>query len=207
MAKAETKETTVAKEEEVTIETVPEVAVAATTEKKKYVEVSFTKATAAELTPEEIFETMKDRISQERAREVIPSMVASGRIKFTGVPGAQTCMNWSYKRIFVDGVTYDGLGKKIPEVSLTLKEFEALTPEQLGQHFVERISVEKAKQVMQALLEPSENGKAIVKLSPEEMVRLSYNRVEVEGIAPEWNHGAGGSGAQRQPVSIAGVSA
>jgi len=178
-----------------------------TTTKKtsKYTEVTFTKAAAAKLTAAEKFDAIKGRISQERALLVLITLVDAGRVKLSKAPGV--VMAWTYKRVVVEGIAYEGLGKKVPEVSFTQDAFAKLTFKEMAEAITGRISVEKAKDIMIALLEPAENGKAIVDLSPTELVRFSNNRIAVAGISPEWNHGVNGSGATKQPVSIAGVSA
>jgi len=179
----------------------------ATVEKKKGAEVELTVAEAKKLTAAEVYEIMSQRISQERARETIPTLIATGRIKFSrDATGATTVRTWTFSRVVVKDIPYDGLGKKNPEVAYTMEEFKNLTPEQLGEAFKERISPEKAKIVMEALLKPNDEGKAVLSLSPEEMVRYSYNRISVVGIDPIWSHGSG-SGASKQVVSIAGVTA
>jgi hypothetical protein len=173
---------------------------------KKHVEVYFTKAEVGKLTSTQVFDAMKERVSQERARAAIPGFIADGRIKISrDETGAKTAQIWSYHRISIAGVEYEGLGKKVPEVSYTMDEFQQVSAEDLGAAFVERISPEKAKTILGALLKPNAEGKAVLTLKPEEMVQLSYNRVGVEGIAETWNHG-GGSGNQKQEVTIDGVS-
>jgi len=162
-------------------------------------EVTLTQDQFAKLGVDDVYNHLSSRISQERAQSILLDLVGEGRIAITD---PTTLTNWTFKRVVVKGIAYDGPGYKTPKVELTKEKFGKLTAEEMAEILTGNISVERAKAIVLALLRDG-----VVKPTAEEIVHWSYNRIAIEGIEPKWSFGTGGIGAKRVEVSIAGVVA
>jgi len=169
------------------------------TTKKFTPEVTITQAEFGKLSTDDVYNYITGRISQERAQKVLLQIVADGRVAITD---PSTVMQWTYKRVVVKDVAYDGLGMKNPQVTLSEKEFEELDGKGMAELLTRRISVERSKDIILALLKAG-----IIKPTADEVGIWTYNRVMVEGCQPSWSYGTGANGMRRQEVSIAGVVA
>ena len=131
--------------------------------------------------PQELADLVSDRLSQERAKAELITRIREERIKINEPP---TLMDWTYRNVCVEGVKTKVRGVKNAKVTLTLDQFNALSPE------------EKAGYVNQYAHKRRVAGDIIPQLiikgmpiTPRDLVWLTNERVTIEGITIQNHYG------------------
>jgi len=151
--------------------------------------VKLTKKAFGELDGAGLVERMIDpaneainRISRERALELLTTRIKAGKIKITGA----ALMDLTFKRVVVEGVDPEalkdvrGVATENAKVTLTQDEFNALTPEQTAA-YVEQYTHKRSAANKYV---PAYIG-AGMPMTAEDVVWLTCGRVAIAGVTVE----------------------
>ena len=131
--------------------------------------------------PQELADLVSDRLSQERAKAELITRIREERIK---INEPSTLMDWTYRNVSVDGTKAKVRGVKNAKITLTLDQFNALTPEQKAAYvnqFAHKRRV--AGDIMPQLIIKG------MPITPRDLVWLTNERVTIEGITIQNHYG------------------
>jgi hypothetical protein len=133
--------------------------------------------------PRELADLVSDRLSQERAKAELISRIREERIR---INEPSTLMDWTYRNVAVEGVKTKVRGVKNAKVTLTLDQFNSLTPEQKAGYISQFTHKRRiAGDIMPQLIIKG------MPITPRDLVWLTNERVTIEGVTIQ-NHHANG---------------
>ena len=146
--------------------------------KKDLTVLNFTAIEYNLLDPKEFVEELAPRVSDGHALDVLIDLVQAGTIVI-GDP--EVLMNWTYKAVVVEGldpkVVKEISGKKTPVVTMSLAEFEALSPKHMGNFFRWYTTPSRAAKILLEIIKTQGYLP-----SAEKVVQLTNGRVAVAGV-------------------------
>jgi hypothetical protein len=131
--------------------------------------------------PQELVDLVSDRLSQERAKAELISRIREERIK---INEPSTLMDWTYKNVTVEGVTAKVRGVKNAKITITLDQFNALTPEEKAAYVNQYAHKRRiAGDIMPQLIIKG------MPITPRDLVWLTNERVTIEGVTIQNHYG------------------
>ena len=128
-------------------------------------------------------------ISVERAKKVLKELVGKGIVK---IADPKMFARWTNKRVVVKGIDLTGVsGYKIPSETLTIEEFNELTPDQMVELAQKYISNDRAKVAFKILV-----GKELP-MTIEQAMLWSNGRLQFEGVEKPKGNTSGGRGTRK----------
>ena len=142
--------------------------------KKDMPVINYTKEAFGKLTSKTLIDVITPRISNLIAKKELVKMIKNGDVVFTNPVDLS---EWTYKAVVVVGTDLSKIvGKKIPEVTLTVDEFKALTNDQVAKYIEDHTTEKTAAAYMFAIVEAGQI------LTAEQVVRITNSRITVEGV-------------------------